>query len=245
MSRLCSRLPVLALALLASVPGSARLAEPPAGALDVRLLSDPAAAGAILERFDAAQKDTRTLVAAFEERKRVRLLVHELTQTGTLFYTAPDHFLWEYADAGGKLILLSPQELLVYYPQRKKAEQVDISRYSKRILRFFGFGQTTAELRKYYDVSLAEDPQIPDTYLLLLDPTKRRLRKRLSSIRLWIDRDSMAPRQIEYVESDGDYTRFAFRGVEINAPIPAGRYDIRLPADVQVSRSFSGILAID
>jgi hypothetical protein len=78
MSRLCSRLPVLALALLASVPGSARPAEPPTGALDVRLLSDPAA-------------------------------------------------------AGGKLILLSPQELLVYYPQRKKAEQVDISRYSKRI----------------------------------------------------------------------------------------------------------------
>jgi outer membrane lipoprotein-sorting protein len=245
MSRRCSLLPILALALLASVPGSARPADLPTGALDVALLSDRAAAGAILERFDAAQKDARTLVAAFEEHKRVRLLVHELTQSGTFFYTAPDHFLWEYADTDGKLILLTPQELLVYYPGRKKAERVDISRYSKRILRFFGFGQTTAELRKYYELSVAEDGQMPDTYLLLMEPTKRRLRKRLSSIRLWIDRERMAPRQIEYVESDGDYARFTFRNLEINAPISAGKYDIRLPPDVQVSRSFSGILAID
>lgn len=207
-------------------------------------VTDPVEVNALLQRFDEAQLRTQTLIASFVERKRLHLLVDEQVQTGVFYYTRPSRFLWEYSQPDGKVIMISSDQLLVYYPNLKKAEEVDISRYSKRILRFFGLGQPTAELRKYYELTLAEDPSMPDTYVLLLDPTKRRVQKRLDSIRIWIDRDMMVPRQIEYVEADGDSTRFTFRNIEINSDISPARYEVKIPPGVRISNSFSGFTGV-
>jgi outer membrane lipoprotein-sorting protein len=227
------------------VPQSLLAASAPATErLGASAVTDPVEVNALLQRFDEAQMRSQTLIASFVERKRLHLLVDEQVQSGTFYYTKPDRFLWEYTQPDGKVILISSEQLLIYYPKLKKAEEVDISRYSKRIMRFFGLGQPTAELRKYYDLTLAEDPQVPDTYLLLLDPIKKRVAKRLDSIRIWIDRDLMIPRQIEYVEADGDSTRFLFRNIEINSTISPARYDVKIPPDVQVSNSFSGFTGV-
>ena len=207
-------------------------------------VTDPVEVNALLQRFDEAQMRNETLIASFVERKKLHLLVDEQVQAGVFYYTKPSRFLWEYNQPDGKVILISSEQLLVYYPNLKKAEEIDISRYSKRILRFFGLGQPTAELRKYYDLTLAEDPSMPDTYLLTLDPTKRRVAKRLDSIRIWIDRDMMVPRQIEYVEVDGDSTRFTFRNIEINSQISPAKYNVKIPPGVQISNSFSGFTGV-
>jgi len=205
---------------------------------DAAAVTDPVAVSALLKRFDEAQTHTQTLIASFTERKRLHLLVDEQVQSGIFYYTKPDRFLWEYGQPDKKVFMITSEQLLVYYPNLKKAEEVDISRWSKRILRFFGLGQPTAELRKYYDLTLAE------TYLLLLEPTKRRVQKRLDSIRIWIDRDMMMPRQIEYVEADGDSTRFTFRNLEVNSTISPAKYDVKIPPGVQVSNSFSGFTGV-
>jgi len=226
--------PGLLLAANASAPGRSETAA----------VTDPVEVNALLQRFDEAQMRAQTLIASFVERKRLHLLVDEQVQSGTFYYTKPDRFLWEYKQPDGKVIMISSEQLLIYYPSLKKAEEVDISRYSKRILRFFGLGQPTSELRKYYDLTLAEDPQVPDTYLLLLEPIKKRVAKRLDSIRIWIDRDLMIPRQIEYAEADGDTTRFTFRNIEINSTISPTRYDVKIPPGVQISNSFSGFTGV-
>jgi len=226
--------PALLFATSASAPASIQTA----------VVTDPVEVNALLRRFDEAQMRSQTLIASFVERKKLHLLVDEQVQSGTFYYTKPDRLLWEYGKPDGKIILISSEQLLIYYPTLKKAEEVDISRYSKRILRVFGLGQSTAELRKYYDLTLAEDPQVPDSYLLLLNPIKRRVAKRLDSIRIWIDRDLMIPRQIEYVEADGDSTRFTFRNIEINSTISPARFDVKIPPGVQVSNSFSGFTGV-
>jgi outer membrane lipoprotein-sorting protein len=240
-----------ALLLAAVVCASAAALQPgfPAGAAvaaaaEPSVVTDAAAVTSLLQRFDEAQMRTQTMIASFVERKRVRLLVDEQVQTGTFLYTKPSQFLWEYSPPDGRVMRIDSEELLVYYPKLKKAEEIDISRYSKRILRFFGLGQPTAELRKYYDLSLAEDPKTPDTYLLILSPIKRRVAKRLDSMRIWIDRDMMVPRQVEYVEPDGDSTRVTFRNIEINSPISPARYDVKIPPGVQISNTFSGFSGV-
>ncbi|MEE9219039.1 MAG: outer membrane lipoprotein carrier protein LolA [Acidobacteriota bacterium] len=207
-------------------------------------VTDPAAVTALLKRFDEVQMRTHTMIASFVEKKRLQLLADEQIQTGTFYYSKPSNFLWEYSHPDNKVILISAEQLLIYYPALKRAEEINISRYSKRILRFFGLGQPTAELRKYYDLELADDASMPDTYLLMLDPRKRRVRKRLDSILIWIDRELLVPRQIEYIEVNGDSTRFTFRNLEINSEISAARYDITIPPDVEISKTFSGFTGI-
>lgn len=230
--------------LLAAVSFACAAALAVAAPSEPSVVTDAAAVTSLLQRFDEAQMRTQTMIASFVERKRLHLLIDEQVQTGTFLYTKPSQFLWEYSQPDGKVILIDSEQLLVYYPNLKKAEEIDISRYSKRILRFFGLGQPTAELRKYYDLSLAEDPQMPDTYLLILDPIKRRVAKRLDSIRIWFDRDMMVPRQVEYVEADGDSTRFSFRNIETNSPISQARFDVKIPPGVQISNTFSGFTGV-
>jgi outer membrane lipoprotein-sorting protein len=236
----------LAAILLAgtALPRAGYAAGPPADAPAPAIVTDPAAVTSLLQRFDEAQMRTQTMIASFVERKRLRLLVEEQVRTGTFLYTKPSQFLWKYSQPDGKVVRIDSEQLLVYYPNLNKAEEIDISRYSKRLLRFFGLGQPTAELRKYYDLSLAEDPQMPDTYLLILDPIKRRVARRLDSLRIWIDRDMMVPRQVEYVEPDGDSTRFSFRNIETNSPISPARYEVKIPPGVQISNTFSGFTGV-
>ena len=211
---------------------------------NIKVVTDAEAVTALLERFDEVQLNTQTMIAHFVEKKKLQLLADDQVQTGTFYYSKPSSFMWEYSKPDDKVILISAEQLLIYYPQLKKAEEIDITRYSKRILRFFGLGQPTAELRKYYDLTLAEDPAMPDTYLLLLDPRKRRVQKRLDSILIWIDREMLVPRQVEYVEVDGDSTRFTFRNLEINSAISPAKYVINIPPDVEVSNSFSGFTGV-
>ncbi|MEE9231059.1 MAG: outer membrane lipoprotein carrier protein LolA [Acidobacteriota bacterium] len=211
---------------------------------NIKVVTDVEAVTALLKRFDEVQLNTQTMIANFVEKKKLQLLADDQIQTGTFYYSKPSSFMWEYSKPDDKVILISAEQLLIYYPQLKKAEEIDITRYSKRILRFFGLGQPTTELRKYYDLTLAEDPAMPDTYLLILDPRKRRVQKRLDSIRIWIDREMLVPRQVEYVETDGDSTRFTFRNLEINSAISPAKYVIKIPPDVEVSNSFSGFTGV-
>jgi outer membrane lipoprotein-sorting protein len=237
-------LATLILAWAAALQLGSKASAAAAAPSEPAVVTDAAAVTSLLQRFDEAQMRTQTMIASFVERKRLRLLLEEQVQTGTFLYTKPSQFLWEYSQPDGKVVRIDSEQLLVYYPNLKKAEEIDISRYSKRLLRFFGLGQPTAELRKYYDLSLAEDPQMPDTYLLILDPIKRRVAKRLDSLRIWIDRDMMVPRQVEYVEPDGDSTRFSFRNIETNSPISPARYDVKIPPGVQISNTFSGFTGV-
>ena len=131
--------------LLAAVFFACAAALAVAAPSEPSVVTDAAAVTSLLQRFDEAQMRTQTMIASFVERKRLHLLVDEQVQTGTFLYTKPSQFLWEYSQPDGKVILIDSEQLLVYYPNLKKAEEIDISRYSKRILRFFGFGQTTAD----------------------------------------------------------------------------------------------------
>jgi len=238
--------------LLAFLMGAAAISVAPAAEdrqpilpiPNLKVVTDAEAVTALLERFDEAQLNTQTMIASFVEKKKLQLLADDQIQAGTFYYSKPSSFMWEYSKPDDKVILISADQLLIYYPHLKKAEEIDITRYSKRILRFFGLGQPTTELRKYYDLTLAEDPANPDTYLLLLDPRKRRVQKRLDSIRIWIDREMLVPRQVEYVEVDGDSTRFTFRNLEINSTISPAKYVINIPPDVEVSNSFSGFTGV-
>src|SRR5438270_328323 len=58
--------------------------------------------------------------------------------------------------------------------------------------------------------------------------------KRVQRIKLWIDKKTYLTSKIEYVEGDGDVTRYEFTNIKVNQPIPQGRFVLNLPANVKV-----------
>lgn len=237
MSRLVNRIasrsyvfPALALAILATA--AAGPADPPKPAV-----SDPELQAAIA-RFDAAQSSIERISAHFEEVKTIGLLKDPIVQGGEFYHTKPDKFLWEYTAPEHKLLTLNGKSIVAYYPQQKKAEEIH-TRFSKRIVKYMGLGSGLKDLLDEYEVSLSRENLIAGTDLIELKPKTRTVSKRLSLIRLWVDHKLNQPRQIEYVESDGDRTRIAFDRIQINPEIALNKYDIKLPDDVTVTNGLS------
>ena len=59
-------------------------------------------------------------------------------------------------------------------------------------------------------------------------------------MKIWVDTSTFLPRQLQYVESDGDSTLLTFHDVRTNVEVAAARFRLELPKDVVVSESFNG-----
>jgi len=195
----------------------------------------------ILEAFDRAQKETSTLVAAFTEKKDLKLLARPVLSRGELYYNRPNQVRWEYVEPDHKVFVITEDMYLAYYPALKRAEEVPIKKFvGKRLFRFIGLGQSIDELGKYYEFRLAAQSDLKDTYLLLLAPRKKKLREHVAEMKIWVDTSTYLPRQLQYVEADGDSTMLTFHDVRTNGEVAASRFRLELPKDVVVSESFNG-----
>jgi len=237
---------LLVLVIAASIPGAGLLVQAaPAG--------DPATNGRpghfdptlslaeVLARFDDKQKATDTLVASFTEQKELKLLEKPVVSQGEFFYTRPNQVRWEYFDPDRKVFVITEDRYTAYYPALKRAEEVPIKKFvGKRLFRFLGVGQSIEDLGKYYDFALADESDVPGTYLLLLTPRKKKLRDRVAEMKIWVDGESFLPSQLQYVEADGDTTLLAFTGMQSNIEVSASRFQLDLPQDVVVSQTFNG-----
>lgn len=222
---------------LAAAPG---LTEPAAAGssddeVNVPGVSDEARLTTILERFDLAQLDIHTLQADFDERKDLAMLVEPIISSGRFYYESPDRAKWEYLQPDRRIFVISDNALMQYFPADKTLEKKELgSVYTHRIFKLFGLGQTSAELRNYYDISLGETEAGADTYLLVLKPHRRRIEKRLSRVLLWVGDQDFLPRAMEYEEADGDVTHLAFTHVKINDTLADGTFRIDVPDDVKI-----------
>jgi len=215
-------------------------AEPKNGTVPPEAQADPLLAR-ILQAFDRAQRETSTLIAGFTERKDLRLLARPVLSRGELYYNRPNQVRWEYLEPDRKVFVITEDRYLAYYPALKRAEEVPIKKFvGKRLFRFIGLGQSIEELGKYYEFRLATQNDLQDTHLLVLVPRKRKLRDRVAEMKIWVDAASHLPRQLQYVEADGDSTLLTFHAVRSNVEVAAGRFRLELPKDVVVSESFNG-----
>jgi outer membrane lipoprotein-sorting protein len=235
------------LPFLASAAGAAPAREPGAAsgeddkdAAPPARPSDPVLAK-ILDAFDRKQKETSTLEASFTERKELKLLAKPVMSRGQFFYTKPNQVRWEYVEPERKVFVITENMYVAYYPALKRAEEVPIKKFiGKRLFRFIGLGQSIDDLGKYYEIRLAPQSDIKETHLLLLSPRKKRIRDRVAEMKIWVDGATFLPRQLQYIESDGDSTLLAFQDIRVNVEVATNRFHIDLPKDVVVSDTFNG-----
>ena len=196
----------------------------------------------VLARFDRVQEQVRTLSAEFVQTTQSPLLKDAIVAKGQFFLTKPDSVLWEYTSPEPMRFAVANGEYTGYFPERKKAEKRDIKRWSEQLFRFFGLGQGSKELGKFYEIALgAASPDDKGSYLLVLSPKKRRVRKSVETVKLWVDVASLLPRRIEYFGKDGARREIRFVNTHLNPDLAAGLYNVKIPADVPITNGFSGL----
>ena len=200
----------------------------------------PADLDAVLARFDAVQSSVRSLSAEFVERTESPLLKEPIVSEGRFYLTKPDSVAWEYTAPEPMRFVLANQEYIGVFPERKRAERRDLRRWSERIFRFFGVGQGSEELRQFYDITLADPGKdMAGDVLLLLEPRKRRVKKNVEEVRLWVDGTKMLPTRMDFQGKDGNVRSIRFRNMRLNPDLSASLYRVDIPKGYAVSEGFS------
>jgi outer membrane lipoprotein-sorting protein len=161
---------------------------------------------------------------------------------GRFYLTKPDSVLWEYSSPEPMRFVVAKGEYTGYFPERKRAEKRDIKRWSEQLFRFFGLGQGSKELGKFYEITLgASGPDDGGSYVLVLSPKKRRVRKNVEQVKLWVAPSTLLPVRIAYVGKDGAEREIRFVNTRLNPDLAAGLYNVEIPANVPITNGFSGL----
>jgi outer membrane lipoprotein-sorting protein len=207
----------------------------------VLVLAAPARAAApvtletVIKKVQEQQKKTQTLQANFRQEKELALLAKPDVSTGTFVYSKPNNVLWTYDAPKRVQMVIAGGVLTTYYQDLGKAEQIDVKRFEDRIFKYMGASGAIDELQRYFDFTFTNKPADP-TWFLDLTPKTSAVAKRVKRIRLWIDKKTYLTRKIEYVEGDGDTTRYEFTNIRINEPVAQSRFVLNLPANVRVEQ---------
>ncbi len=196
----------------------------------------------VLAQFDRVQNGMQTISAEFTETNTNALLNEPIVAKGRFFMTKPDAIRWEYTTPEEMSFVISADQYTGYFPARKKAEKRNIRRWRDQLFRFFGVGQGSAELGKFYNIRLREADD--DSYLLSLSPKRRRVKKRVDEVLFWLDVKTYLPQRVEYRAKDGTGRTIEFEKIQVNPDLAAGLYRVELPDDVTITDGFSGLSGI-
>jgi outer membrane lipoprotein carrier protein len=188
---------------------------------------------AVVQRVSEIQASIKTLTADFTQTKTSHLLAAPSVSRGKLYYRAPDALRWEYEKPRAMTVLLAGGVATTYRPAEKRAERVGVGRMQRRIFRFLSAAEPLEKLEGYFTFTF-RDPGERGNYTLLLKPTAHAIKKRMTSVEIVIDRHTLLPIAVTYVEADGDSTAYVFSRVVLNQPQPPGLYALALPSDVEV-----------
>jgi outer membrane lipoprotein-sorting protein len=189
----------------------------------------------VIKKVQEQQKKTNTLQASFRQEKELALLAKPEVSTGTFVYSRPNNVLWTYDAPKRVQMVIAGGVMTTYYPELGKAERIDVKRFEDRIFKYMGASGAIDELARYFDFTFTDSKSKP-TYVLDLTPKNRAVSKRVQRIKIWIDKTTYLTDKIEYVEGDGDITRYEFTNLKVNEPVPASKFAIALPSSVKVEQ---------
>lgn len=206
--------------------------------------SDDARLAEILKSFDEVQNSVHTLSATFTETTTNVMLLDPVVSEGRFYMTKPTAIRWEYSSPESMQFIIESDTYTGYFPERKRAETKNIRRWREHLFRFFGLGQGSEELKKFYQIRLAEQ-QPEDEILLILVPKRKRARRKIEQVKFWIDPQRFMPSRIEYSTSSGNGRMIVFDTIQINPELAASLFHVELPDDVTVTHGFSGLPDFD
>ncbi len=189
---------------------------------------------ALVNRVRLEQAKVITLEADFRQFKDSSMLVEPEESLGTFVYSAPDQVRWDYQTPNPISMLIDGDEMTTWFRDLGQAEKVKVGRRSQRVLEYLGATSPLDDMLQYFSVSLTLPEDVTQPYLLELSPLFDKVAKRLQGVTIWIGADHYLPIRLRYVDADGDVTDLRFENLRINGAVPLERFDLGLPASVDV-----------
>jgi outer membrane lipoprotein carrier protein len=210
-----------------------------AGAAAQTRTADPSPLDDVLARLEAKGKSVTDFRARFTQEKKVYLLDEPLRSEGRILYKQPGLLRWETMSPEPSTLVIDEEGMKIWEPA---LDQVEVYEFSGKdalgaILPLFG--QSSAELRRGYDVALG--PPEAGLVTLALVPKPERMRRVIARIDVSLDAETLLPRRLVTHDPNGDTSTTAFASVEPNVGLDAADLKLEIPAGAQVKKPLGGL----
>ena len=139
-----------------------------------------------------------------------------------------------------RTVHLRGREVQVYYPKANTVEIYDAGKNAGTLDQFvlIGFGTSSAELRRDYDIARGGSETIGSirTERLELTPKSPEVKKLVLKIELWIPEDGSNPIQEKVDQPSRNYSLIDYSEVKVNPALPDSAFELALPAGVKKIR---------
>ncbi len=209
-----------ALQVMATGPEKAK--KPP---LDPKLVD-------LINKVDAKTATIQTLEARFKQRKEVSLIKEPVVMEGTFYYRRQSGFKFVFDPQYDMVIVITNEETVSLSAKAKRADRVKMKKRNGRIVERL-LSDKLKSISENFVVEKLVNGEHPNGHHLRLTPTKRRVKKRLAEVQIWIDEHYLMYR-IEGVMKDGDTFGLTLQDPKLNEPIPAEFFDTTIPSGYKI-----------
>jgi outer membrane lipoprotein-sorting protein len=195
----------------------------------------------VFSKMDETAKGFRSVEAGLERTKVTVLVNDKDVATGKLFYTRlgnQPRLKVELGKAPDQILLIDKDKLQLYTPKLKQVQEASLGGHSSAVEQFMalGFGQSSEELKKNYQVSFAGEENIDGRKTAMLDLVPKTPVGGFKSIRMWMDEQKGISVQVKATEISGDYTLFKYSNIKLGVALSPTIFDLQLPKDVHRSK---------
>jgi outer membrane lipoprotein-sorting protein len=149
--------------------------------------------------------------------------------------------LLEFTNPDPKTVALEGDKARYYRPKEKVAQDYDLSSRRSVVQQglLLGFGSTSDELKKSYDVSWVGPETLngqPTAHIKLV-PKSAEVLQSIKQADLWLSLDAGIPvQQRIFTSGGGDYTQLAYSAMKVNPSLSDKDLRLSLPKGVQIQQ---------
>ena len=208
------------------------------------LSAQPAPAGGsvkldrVLRKLNQLNKVLRTFQADIIQRKYLNIIQeYDELEKGKFYFKKETNGIYlkkEIEEPRKTILLVTPQEIVVFYPKKNQAVRRKIDESQARYANF-GIGTSVNDLKSNFDITYLHDEVEGKMvyHVLMLNPKSPKLKSYFNSLNLWIEAGTGIPARQRIEEPNGDYTDIQFRKIEINKKVKDKTFELKMPKNVE------------
>lgn len=193
---------------------------------------NPADSEALITRLKEHRAKVPSITADFSEEKVTRLLQKPLNTSGSIAFTAPNHFRREVRGASPSTTVCDGRQLWVYYPNFNEAEHYALGEraFFDDSVAALTAGLNFTNIDEYYRYDAFREDK---GYRLVLKPKTGGLKRLLKQLSVWVTDDYMIART-ETLSPKDDRIVTTYRNQKAES-VPASTFNFKPPGDTKIS----------
>lgn len=194
-----------------------------------------------LARMDQAAAGFRGLTAKIKKTDYTAVIKESAEESGRITMRRPKprdlKMLAEFSAPEERAVAFDGRKVQIYYPRILTVQEYDLGKQSSLIDQFLvlGFGSTSAELQKTYDIKWTGEEPVNGIKCdrLELIPKSEEARQHVRRIEIWVSAQDGLTQQQKIHQPSRDYKLVTYSEIKLNPPLNDASTKLKLPKGVK------------